>query len=312
MNAVSVASLPFRQSGASTAVMYTFASMSSVQIGAAASTGLFAAVGPGGTAWLRVSWAAVGFVLLARPRLRGLPRRHLATAAALGVVSAGMTLLFFEAISRIPLATSVAIEFLGPLAVAVWRRSGKLGLLWPALALGGVLAMTRPWQGDVSTVGLACALGAAICWAGYILLMQRVGDGFEGVDGLAISMPAGAVVTTIIGMPQALGNLSMSVIIIAGGLALLLPMIPYALELLALRRLSTAAFGTLMCAEPALALLAGAVMLHQIPDWGQLIGIAVVCVAGVGAVRTGGEREPVETAPAKPSLAIEAAANAPP
>jgi inner membrane transporter RhtA len=113
-----------------------------VQLGAAASTSLFAAVGPAGAAWLRLSWAAVIFTLIVRPRPWAMARRDLVDAVLLGVVSAGMTLLFFEAIARIPLATAVACELMGPLAVAVARRSGRLGLAWPALAGTGVLLLT--------------------------------------------------------------------------------------------------------------------------------------------------------------------------
>ncbi|MFI7635343.1 EamA family transporter [Nonomuraea sp. NPDC049400] len=260
-------------------------SMACVQIGAAASTGLFSSVGPAGSSWLRLSFAAVLFVAVARPRVWAIPRADLGWSVVLGVVTGAMTVLYVEAIARIPLAMATALEFLGPLAVAVLRRSGRWGLVWPALALAGVLALTRPWQGDADLAGVALALGAASCWAAYILLTQRVGERLPGVQGLAISMPAAAAATAVVGVPQALPGLSAQVLWQSAALALLLPVLPYTLELLALRRLPSAVFGVLMCLEPAMAVLVGLVLLGQAPAVVQVAGIALVTVAGIGASR---------------------------
>ncbi|MEV1175442.1 EamA family transporter, partial [Nonomuraea sp. NPDC049784] len=183
------------------AVAMAVGSMVCVQIGAAASTGLFASVGPAGSSWLRLSFAAVLFVAVARPRVWAIPRADLGWSVVLSVVTGGVTVLYVEAIARIPLAMATALEFLGPLAVAVLHRSGRWGLAWPALALAGVLAVTRPWQGDADLAGVALALGAAFCWAAYILLTQRVGERLPGVQGLAISMPAAAAATALVGVP---------------------------------------------------------------------------------------------------------------
>jgi inner membrane transporter RhtA len=260
------------------------ASVFTVQIGAAASTPVFAQIGPAGTAWLRLCWAGLIYAAIARPRPWRLPRRDLGGAVLLGAVSAAMTLFFFEAIARIPLAAAVAIEFLGPLTVAVLRRSGRWGWVWPPLAFAGVLLITQPWSsspGDL--LGIGFALAAGVGWALYILLTQFIGDRFHGVAGLAISMPVAAVVALPVGLTQAAGHLSVPVLLHCLGLALLLPVIPYALELSALRRLSAGAFGTLMSVEPAAALLVGAVMLGQIPGLLQLVGVLLVTVAAVGA-----------------------------
>lgn len=254
-----------------------------VQAGAAVSTSLFAEIGPLGTAWLRYCWAGAIFVVFLRPRPWTMSRGNLAGAVGLGVVTAGMTMLFFEAIARIPLATGVALEFLGPLAVAVVRRSGRWGFAWPPLAFAGVLLITRPWYGRTDMTGIVLALGAAACWAGYILLTQRVGDRFDGVTGLAISMPTAALATTVFGAAQALPHLTLVIVAKGAGLALLLPVLPYALELLALRRLTTATFSTLMSIEPAVALIIGTMILAQIPGPVQVIGILLVTVAAVGA-----------------------------
>src|SRR5215469_15377457 len=211
----------------STGVLFALCSIFIVQIGAAASTAMFARIGPAGTAWLRLCWAGLIFVLIARPRIATFHRRDLAAALVLGVVSGGMTLTFFQAIDRIPLATAVAIEFLGPLGVAVLRRASRWGLVWPLLAF-------------------AFALAAGTCWGTYIPLTQRIGRRFHGVAGLAFSMPAAALATTPLGLLQAHGNLTPFVLLVCLGLALFVPVIPYALELAALRRLDAGTFGTLM------------------------------------------------------------------
>jgi len=260
------------------------ASVFTVQIGAAASTPVFARIGPAGTAWLRLCWAGLIFVAIARPRPWRLHRRDLGAAVLLGAVSASLTLFFFEAIARIPLATAVAIEFLGPLTVAVVRRSGRWGWVWPPLAFAGVLLVTQPWASSPDDLlGIGLALAAGVSWGLYILLTQFIGDRFHGLGGLAISMPVAALVALPFGLSQATGHLSVPVLLLCGALALPAPVIPYALELSALRRLNAGTFGTLMSVEPAAALLVGAVMLRQIPGLLQLVGVLVVTVAAVGA-----------------------------
>ncbi|HWL87061.1 MAG TPA: EamA family transporter [Polyangiaceae bacterium] len=290
-----------RRGQVSIGVLFALGSIFAIQTGAAASMPLFAQVGPAGTAWLRLCWAALIFIAIARPRPWAMARRDLLSAGALGVVSAGVTLFCFEAIARIPLATVVSIEFLGPLTVAVLRRSGRWGLAWPPLALAGVLLVTQPWYGVTSVVGIVFIFGAAACWAGYILLTQHVGDRFHGVDGLAISIPVAALVATPFGAPSALTHLTLVVVVKAAGLALLSPVIPYALELFALRRLPTATFGTLMSVEPAAALIVGAVLLEQIPNAGQIVGILLVTAAAIGAARTGARTEPPPACAALPA-----------
>src|SRR4029079_15044804 len=135
--------------------------------------------------------------------------------------------------------------FLGPLGVAV-VRGGRGRLQWPALAAVGVVLLTAPWHGGVDAVGVAYALAAAACWAAYILLTQRVGDEVAGLRGLAVSMPVAAVVATIVVGPSVFERMTPQILLIGVGLAIMLPVVPFALEMLALRRLTTAAFGTLM------------------------------------------------------------------
>ncbi len=261
--------------------------MLSVQLGAAISVGLFDDVGVAGTAWLRLSLGAVGFILIARPRYWRWTWRELRAPILLGVVSAGMTLCFLAAIDLLPLGTVVAIEFLGPLTVAAIGSRSRRALAWPVLALLGVVLLTEPWQGTASVAGIAFAALAGVGWGLYIVITQHVGDRFSGVDGLAISLPVAALVTAFVGIPQAWGHLTLEVIGIAIVAAILLPLIPWTLELFALRRLTKAAFGTLMALEPAIAVVIGAVVLLQSPNALQVVGIACVVAAGIAAERTG-------------------------
>lgn len=264
--------------------------MLSVQMGAAISVGLFDDIGVGGTAWLRISLGALGFVLLARPRYWRWSLRELRAPILLGVVSGVMTVAFLAAIDRLPLGTVVAIEFLGPLSVAAIHSSSRRALAWPALALIGVVLLTEPWQGSPDLLGIIFAAVAALGWGLYIVITQHVGDRFAGIDGLAISLPVAAIVTAVVGIPQAWGHITWEVLGIALLAAVLLPLIPWTFELYALRRLNKAAFGTLMALEPAIALLIGAIVLHQVPQLAQLIGILCVVAAGIAAERTGRRR----------------------
>ena len=205
------------------------------------------------------------------------------------MVTAGVTLLFMAAVERLPMGTASALEFLGPLGVAVVRSRGR-GRAFAALAAVGVLLLTEPWRGGADLVGIGYALGAACCWAAYILLTQRVGDQVSGVQGLAVSMPVAGLVATLVAAPTVAPQLTWSVVIAGLGLAILLPIIPFTLELLALRRLTTGAFGTLMALEPAFALVVGLIALHQVPGPWPVLGIVCVVLAGIGAERTGSRR----------------------
>jgi inner membrane transporter RhtA len=274
------------------------ASMSCVQLGIAVSVGLSARIGAEGVAWLRLFWAAIILLAVSRPWRMSFSRSALRTCVALGVVTAGMTLLYMAAVVRVPMGTASALEFLGPLSVAVVRGRGA-GRLWAVAAAAGVLLLTEPWHGGADPLGLAFALGAASCWAAYIVLTQRAGDAVTGLHALAVSMPVAAVVATLIAGPTVFGRISWQLIGIGLGLALLLPVIPFSLELLALRRLNAAAFGTLMSLEPAIALLVGLVVLGQVPRLAAVAGIVLVVAAGIGAERTGSR----SVTPANPAAA---------
>jgi len=268
-------------------------SMSCVQLGLALSVHLFGAVGPLGVVWLRLAWAAMILLVAIRPRPWRFRRPVLLATVALGIVTAGVTMLFMAAVARLPLGTASALEFLGPLGVAVARGGGgRRSLLWPGLAAAGVLLLTHPWQGSANPAGIACALGAAICWAAYIMLTQAVGDELAGLQGLAVSITVAALVASVVSGPAVIGVLTPRLLVVGFGLAMLLPVVPFSLEMYALRRLTTSAFGNLMCLEPAFALVAGFALLGQVPRAWSLAGVALVIAAGLGAERHGARTVP--------------------
>jgi inner membrane transporter RhtA len=278
------------------------ASMLLVQLGLAVSVGLVDQVGATGAAWLRLFWAGVILLVVVRPRPSQFSRAALRAGVALGVVTAGVTLLFMAAVSRLPLGPASAIEFLGPLGVALTRSRG-VGRLWALAAGGGVVLLTHPWTGTVDLVGVAFALGAAGCWAVYILLTQHVGDSVSGIAGLAISMPTAALVATATVGWRVAGRLTPDLLLIGVGLAVLLPVVPFMLEMLALRRLEAGAFGTLMALEPAFALAIGFIALHQALTPVAVAGVGLVVAAGVGAERAGARRRDEPTRVAERSRA---------
>jgi len=274
---------------AHTGAAMALAAMVCVQVGIALSVGLFDDIGPEGAAALRLAWAGVLLLVLVRPRPSAFSRRGFVASAVLGVVTAAMTLCFMAAVARLPLGTASALEFLGPLGVATARGRGALKI-WPATAAAGVVLLTQPWHGASDAGGIAFALAAAVGWAAYILLTQAVGDEVAGLHGLAVSMPVAGVVALLVARPDPAAVLAPGMVLAGIGLAVLLPVIPFALEMLALRRLTTTAFGTLMSLEPAVALTVGLVALHQTPGLGPVVGILFVVVAGVGAQRRGARR----------------------
>jgi inner membrane transporter RhtA len=284
------------RSHARTGASLALASMLCVQLGLAASVGLIDVVGAQGAAWLRLAWAGVLLLAIVRPRLSQFSGPALRAGIALGVVTAGVTMLFMAAIERLPLGTASALEFLGPLGVAAWRGRGA-ARTWSGLAAVGVLLLTQPWTGEADALGVAFALGAALCWAAYILLTQRVGDEVAGIAGLAISMPVAALVATVVAGPGVFSRLTPEILVVGLGLAILLPVVPFAFELLALRRLTTAAFGTLMSLEPAIAVVIGYLVLQQELGLVAILGIGCVVLAGLGAERSGARMDEVGESP---------------
>ncbi|MEU0659497.1 EamA family transporter [Streptomyces lavendulocolor] len=279
-------SRPGRLRGPEGGVLMALGSMSGIQLGLALSVTLLDRLGALGTVGLRLAWAGLLLLLLVRPRPRDFARRDLLACTALGTVTAGMMVFFMLAASRLPLGTASALEFLGPLAVSLFGSGGGRKR-WTAAAALGVVLLTEPWHGGGDAVGVGFALAAAACWAGYILLTQRVGDTVTGLGGLALSMPVAGVLGLLVAAPTDLGRVTWQLLAIMLGLASLSVVGPFILEFLALRRLTTSAFGTLMSLEPAIALVAGLLVLGQAPGPLPAAGVVLVVVAGIGATRTG-------------------------
>jgi inner membrane transporter RhtA len=299
-----------------------FAGIVSVQIGAGLAARMFSQVGPAGVTGLRLWWAAAIMAVLGGrtliPSLRAVAGRarwaDLGVAVTFGVVLAAMNFSFYQSFARIPLGVAVTIEFLGPLAIAVASSRRLLDIVWVALAAGGVVLLTRD-GGTLATgraahagglaglsaeqAGIAFALLAAAGWAAYILLSRATGRRFPGSSGLTIAMIIAAVIVTGPSVASA-GRTLAHPAVIAGGLAigLLSSVIPYRLELEALRRVPAGTFGIWMSLEPAVAALVGLALLSETLGWHQWLAIGLVIIACAGASR---EAEPSGGEPAGPS-----------
>jgi inner membrane transporter RhtA len=256
------------------------AAAGSLQVGAAFAVTLFDDVGPAGAAFLRLAFAAVILWAIWRPKLAG----DLKVAAAFGVSLGLMNWFIYEAMDRIPLGVAVTIEFAGPLTVAVIGSRRPLDALWIALAAAGILLLADPGGGSTDAAGVAFALAAAACWIAYIYLSKRTGAAFPGGSGLAIAMAVGALVVLPAGMLGGGSALAQPDLLGAAlAVAVASSVLPYSLELEALRRLPEAVFGVLMSLEPAVAALAGFVVLGQDLGARELAAIAMVVVASAGA-----------------------------
>jgi inner membrane transporter RhtA len=261
--------------------------MTTIQFGAALATTMFDDLGPAGTSALRLGFAALVLVALWRPRVRGRSPAALRIAALFGLALGAMNLTFYEALGRLPLGVTVTIEFAGPLGVAVATSRRRLDLAWAAMAALGILLLANPFGHSVDGVGLAFALAAAACWGAYILIAQRAGRLYNGSDGLALASVVAALVPLGPGIAQAGGDLLQPGLLAMGaGIALLSSVIPYSLETEALRRLPANVFGVLMSLEPALAALAGLILIGQSLSVRDLAAIALVVAASVGVSRT--------------------------
>jgi inner membrane transporter RhtA len=265
--------------------------IASVQIGAAVAVKLFPSVGPGGAVLLRLASAAVVLVGVWRPTLRGRTRYEWLLTAAFGFALAGMNFSIYNAIDRIPLGIAVALEFVGPLAVAIAGSRRLLDLLWVALAAAGILALTRGGTHGLDAVGATFAILAGCFWGAYILLSARVGRAFERGTGLALAMLFATAFALPVGI-RAGGThlLEPRSLALGAAVGILSSAIPYSFELEALRRIEPHVFGVLMSLEPAMAALAGFIVLGQHLSPRSVLGIVLVVAASVGASRPGTAR----------------------
>ncbi|MEV5327829.1 EamA family transporter [Nonomuraea sp. NPDC052634] len=261
----------------------------SVQLGAAFAKELFASLPPSAVVFLRIAAGALILGAFVRPRLKGLSARDWAVGAGFGVTLALMNLVFYEALARLPMGIAVAIEFLGPLGVAVAASRRRIDLLWVALAGAGVVLLA-PWgeSETVSWAGIGFALMAGVFWAAYILLSSAAGRRFPGTTGLAFAMIVSTVVIAPVGVTTGGADLLQPELLLIGlGVGLLSSVIPYSLELQALRRMPKHVFGILMSLEPAAAALIGVLLLGEILHVQQWAAIVCIVAASLGSTRTG-------------------------
>jgi inner membrane transporter RhtA len=280
-----------RSRGAPPTALVIF-SIISVQLGAAVAKSLFDSLGPGGTVFLRIAFAAFMLFLLVRPKLGGHDRAGYLVAGLFGLTLAGMNFSIYLAFDRIPLGVAVTLEFVGPLGVAVAGSRRVLDLLWVVLAAAGILLLAPLGVlggMDLDPVGVAFALLAGCLWASYILLSARTGSAFPGGTGLVIALCVGTFVLFPFGIAGAGYALLDPKLLLAGfGVAMLSSAIPYSLELEALRKIPARVFGVLMSLEPAVAALAGLVVLGERLEMRAVAAIIFVTIAAAGASLFGG------------------------
>ena len=261
----------------------------SVQVGSALAKHLIGAVGGYGTVALRLVFAAGVLLLVWRPSLR-LERRAWTVVCGYGAVLGLMNLCFYLALARIPLGITVTIEFLGPLAVALAGSRRWLDVLWALLAAGGVFLIMEG-GGTFDLVGFLFALGAGICWGLYILLGVALGRHTRQGNGLALGMAIAALVAVPVGIVDAgMALLEPWILAVGLGVALLSSVVPYSLELEALRKMPPRVFGILMSLEPAVAALIGFVILSEALHWSQWLAVLCVVAASLGATRGSRDR----------------------
>lgn len=259
----------------------------SVQFGGALAVTLMPRTGALGVVTLRLLVAAVVLMVICRPKVRGHSRADWATVVVFGLTMAAMNGLFYQSVARIPLGPAVTLEVLGPLVLSVVASRRALNLLWAGLALGGVFLLGGGGFGSLDTVGVAFALSAGGMWAAYIVFSARTGRRFPQADGLALAMVVAAVAFLPLGIAESGTRLlDPTTVALGAAVAVLSSVLPYTLELLALRRLPASTFAILMSLEPAVAATAGFLVLHQALSATEALAIALVIAASMGAVRT--------------------------
>jgi inner membrane transporter RhtA len=267
----------------------------SVQFGAAFATRLFGRVGPAGAVTLRLVVAAVLLVGLGAARRRRLPpssARDRVVVVAFGLVLAAMNFTFYESISRVPLGVAVTCEFAGPLCLALVASRRWLDGLWAVAAGGGVVLLTAGGGHHLDGRGLLLAFVAGGFWVCYILLSRETGRRFEALSGLSWAMAVGGLAVLPWGLAAGGATLVRpSVLAVGTAVAVMSSVIPYSLELVALRRVTPRAFGVMMSLDPALATAAGLLVLGQHLDAREWVALALVVAANVGNTLEG--RPPV-------------------
>jgi inner membrane transporter RhtA len=264
------------------------AAILSVQFGSAFARSFFAETGSLGAAALRLFFGSILLALIVRPRVRSWDRRTWLTAIGLGLALAGMNSFIYLAIREIPIGVAVTVEFLGPLAVALGQTRRWADAAWALLALVGVLLLGLDAGGVLSWAGLLLAALAAVFWAAYILASASLGSRATGLDPLAVAMIVAALVVLPFGAGEgarAVGTHPWLLAVFAL-VGLLTSVIPYSLEFAALKRMPTRVFGVFSSLGPAVAALAGLIVLHESLGWQQLLALVLVTAASVGVTVT--------------------------
>ncbi|TGO06682.1 EamA family transporter [Serinibacter arcticus] len=297
-----------RRGGSGVGAVMVLGSCLSLQVGAAFAAQLFPALGPGGTTFLRLGIAALVLLVVLRPRVRAWNRSQWLAILGLGLALAGMNSAFYASIARIPLGIAVTVEFLGPLVLAAALTRRARDGIWVLVAAAGVATLglghgaeggDGGTPGGLDPLGVLLALIAAAFWAAYILANARVSARVPGMGGLAVAMLVATVAVAPFGEGAAAVVAEPQLLLMAAGTALLASVIPYSLELAALRRLPARAFSILLSLEPAVACLAGLLLLSQTLTWVQALAVAVVVGASVGSTLSARSR-PVPPVPLPP------------
>jgi inner membrane transporter RhtA len=277
--------------------LLVLASIASVQLGSAVARTLFDDLGAAGITLLRLGIAALVLGVVFRPRIREWSAAAWRAAALLGMVMAGMNLIFYLSLRTVPLGTAVTVEFMGPLLLALVQTRRLLDALWAVLAVAGVALLGLDSGGAAPLGGLALALIAGLCWAGYVVLSARLGSLVPGTSGLAVSLAVAALVVLPFGVRGAAAVVDRPAMLIGGtAVALLSSVLPYGLEINALRHIPTRVFGILMSMEPAAAAIAGLLVLHQRLGPREIAALVLVSLASLGV--TMGHRERLPASPA--------------
>jgi inner membrane transporter RhtA len=259
----------------------------SVQFGSAVAVLLMPRAGALGVVTLRLALAALVMLIVCRPKVRGYSRADWGTVLAFGAAMGGMNTLFYQAVDRIPLGVAVTLEVLGPLTLSVIASRRLINVLWAGLALGGVVLLGGGGFDRLDPVGAAYALGAGAMWATYIVFSARTGRRFPQADGLALALAVAALLSLPLGILESGSKLLVpSTLALGAAVAVLSSVLPYTLELMALRRLPAPTFAILMSLEPAIAAAAGFLVLDQALSSTDALAIALVIGASMGAVRS--------------------------
>ncbi len=288
--------MPIKKKKSFPAIPAALLSMVSVQGGASIAKKLFPILGASGTSTLRIGLSAVMLFLFNRPNIFKLSKKQWLYCAVYGICLGTMNLVFYFAIQRIPIGLAVAIEFTGPLAVALLGSRRLLDVLWALLACAGIMLIV-PWKSNgIDPLGIIFALMAGTCWAGYILIGGRITKIMSNSDAVTVGMLFAALLILPVGLLSGdLNTLNWKLLLIGFSVALLSSTIPYSLDLIALKKLPSKTFSILMSLQPAFGALSGLIFLKEILSWNQWLSILCVIVASIGATTLSKKANKIES-----------------